>query len=73
MSLERYEPIRRYFHANDNTTKDKNSTKLFKVEPVANAVRNNRRKIEQESHQSIDEQMILAKTKKSRIWQYMPK
>ena len=51
--------------------KYKRSTKLFKVEPVFNDVRNNCRKIEQDSHQFIDEQMIPAKTKKSGIWQYM--
>ena len=42
MSLKKYELIRRYFHANDNTTKYKNLIKLFKVEPAVNAVRNKR-------------------------------
>ena len=67
MSIKRYESMRRYLHANYNTKKGDNSTKLFKVEPVVNAVRNNCLKIEQECHQSIDEQMIPAKTKRSGV------
>ena len=51
--------------------KYKSSKKLLMVEPVVNDVRNNCRKIKQESRQFIDEQMIPAKTKKSGIWQYM--
>ena len=46
---------------------------LYKVEPVVNTARNNCRKIEQEGHQFIDEQMILAKKKNSGNQQYMPK
>ena len=65
--------MRRYLHANDNTKKGDNSTKLFKVEPVVNAVRSNCLKIEQECHQSIEEKMITLKTKRSGIRQYMPK
>lgn len=42
------------------------------VDPVVNAVCNNCRKIEQESHQSLNQQMIPAKRMKIRIWQYMP-
>ena len=60
-------------HANDNTKRDENSGKLFKVEPVNNAVRDNCAKIEQECNQSTDEQMIPAKMKKNGIPQYMPK
>ena len=73
MGLKRYESLRRFLHANDNTKRDENSGKLFKVEPVINAVRDNCAKIEQECNQSIDEQMIPAKTKKSGIRQYMSK
>ena len=73
MGLKRYESLRRFLHANDNTKRDENSGKLFKVEPVINAVRDNCAKIEQECNQSIDEQMMPAKTKKSGIQQYMPK
>ena len=51
--------------------KYKSWTKLFKVEPVVNDVGKNCRKIQQESDQFIDEQMIPAKTKSSGIWQYM--
>ena len=71
MSIKRYESIRRFCDAMAIQQKYKRSTKLFKVEPVFNDVRNNCRKIEQDSHQFIDEQMIPAKTKKSGIWQYM--
>ena len=73
MSLKRYEYIRRYLHAVDNTTKNEHSGKLFKVKPVLDAVRNNCIKIEQERDQSVDEQMIHAKTKRSGIRQYMQK
>ena len=67
MSIKRYESIRRYCDAMAIQQKYKSSTKLFKVEPVVNDVRNNCRKIEQESHQFIDERMIPAKTKRSGI------
>ena len=73
MRLKRYESLRRFLHANDNTKRDENSGKLFKVEPVNNAVRDNCAKIKQECYQSTDEQMIPAKTKKNGIPQYMPK
>ena len=73
MGLKRYESLTRFSHANDNTKRDENSGKLFKVEPVISAVRDNCAKIEQECNQSTDEQMIPAKTKKRGIRQYIPK
>ena len=73
MSLKRCEYLRRYLHAVDNTTKNEYSGKLFKVKPAFDAVRKNCIKIEQERDQSVDEQMIPAKTKRSGIRQYMPK
>ena len=73
MSLKRYELIRRYLHANDNAEKNENSSRLFKVEPVVNTLRTNYLSVEQEQYQSIDEQMVPAKTKRSGIRQYMPK
>ena len=41
MGLKRYEAIRRYLHANDNTQKNDSSSRLFKVEPVVNTLRAN--------------------------------
>lgn len=73
MSLKPYELIRRYLHANDNKEKNENSSRLFKVEPVVNTLRTNCLSVEQEQYQSIDEQMVPAKTKRSAIRQYMPK
>ena len=73
MGLKRYESLRRFLHANDNTKRDENPGKLFKVEPVINVVRDNCAKIEQECNQSTDEQMMPAKSKKSGIRQCMPK
>lgn len=34
MGIKRYELIRRYWHANDNTKKQDDSSKLFKIESV---------------------------------------
>ena len=73
MSLKRYQSLRRFLHAVDNSTKDESSDKLFKVKPVLEGVRQNCLKIDQEPYQSLDEQMIPAKTKRSGILQHLPK
>ena len=61
----------------DNTEKDRpenKGDKCFKVKPLLEAVRTNCNKIEPEVNHSIDEQIIPAKTKKSRgVRQYNPK
>ena len=54
MTLKRYKTLQRFLHASD---------KFFKVRPLLDLVRNNCIKIEPEQHHSIDEQIILAKTK----------
>ena len=46
---------------------------MFKIQPIIDHVKNNCRKIEPEIEQSIDEQIIPAKTVYSGIWQYNPK
>ena len=51
--------------------KKDDSSRLFKVEPVVHALCANCLSIEQEQHQSFDEQMVPAKTKRSRIHQYL--
>ena len=65
VSLKRYETLKRYLHCIDNITRNVNATKLFKVEPILDALRKNCIK--------IDEQIIPAKTKRSDIRQYMTK
>lgn len=72
MSLKRYEKLRQFLHANDNSTIDA-SNSLYKVEPILSYLRNNCQKLEQEEYQSIDEQIVPAKTKYSGIRQYNPK
>ena len=61
----------------DNVEKDKpenKEDKCFKVKPLLEAVRANCQKVEQEVNNSIDEQIILAKPKKSGgVRQYNPK
>ena len=73
MNLKRYELIRHYLHANDNTEKKDDSSRLFKVESVVDTLRTNCSSVEQEQYQSIDEQMVSAKIKRSGICQYLPK
>ena len=77
MSLKRYKQLSRYIHVVDNTTKEAlehKDDKLFKIRPVIEMiVRENCVKIEPEEVHSIDEQIIPAKTKTSRIRQYNPK
>ena len=75
MSRKRYEKIRRYLHANDNshqTAEENKGNRLYKVQPILCALRENCLKIEQEENQSVDEQIIPAKTKYSGIRQYNP-
>ena len=72
----RYKPLRRYLYVNDNSllegeTNKKN--KLFTIQPVIDHVKFNRREIQPEKGQSIDEQIIPAKTAYSGIRQYNPK
>ena len=73
MGLKWYEAVRWFLHANDNTRKKDDSSRLFKIEPIIDGLRKNCLKIEPEKYQSIDEQMVPAKTKRSRIRQYVPK
>ena len=49
------------------------TNKLFKVKPILDAVRAECVKIEPEEYVSIDEQIILCKTKRNKIRQYNPK
>ena len=68
--------MRQYIHCNDNSkrnSKENQENKLYKIEPVLNMVRENCTKIEPEVNQSIDKQIIPAKTSHSGIRQYNPK
>ena len=75
MGLKRFEIIKRYFHINDNTNMPKKGTpdfdRLYKVRPLVNSVVEKCRQAQQEECQSIDEQMILTKSR-SPIRQYLP-
>ena len=73
MSNYRYKLLRRYFYVVDNTKKDREANKnykVFKIRPVTEAVRDNCQKTEPEPIHSIDEQIIPTKTKDSGIRQY---
>ena len=76
MSNKRFKQLREYVHVVDNTKNDKpgkKNDKFFKIRPVVEVVRENSIAIEAEPVHSIDEQIILAKTKRSGIRQYNPK
>ena len=73
MSLKRYEKLRQLLHANDNSlidTPENKGNRLYKVQPILEALTANCQNIEQEECQSIDEQIVPAKTKYSGIRQY---
>ncbi len=70
ISLKRYKKLRQFLHANDNAlrnTDDNKGKKLYKVDPILEALRKNCQKQEKEEYLSIDEQIIPAKTKYSGI------
>ena len=73
MSLRRYEPIRSDLHANGNTEKIDVSSRLFKAEPVVHVLCTNCLSVAQEQYQSIDKQLVPAKTKRSGIRLVLPK
>ena len=76
MSIKRYKELRRFLHVSDNSKKDEpenKGNKLYKIEPVLLHVRDNCRKIQSEVENSIDEQIIPAKTSHSGIRLYNPK
>ena len=54
MCLKRYELIICYLHANYNTEKTDDSSRLFKVKPVFLALRTNCLSVEQEQYQSTN-------------------
>ena len=76
MSKNRYKKLRQFLHGNDNTFKNDPVNKdniLYKVSPILDKLRENCQKIEQEEHQSIDEQIVPTKTKYSGMRQYNPR
>ena len=75
MSINRYKKLRQFTHAADNLQKDnlKNkNNRLHKVAPVITHVRETCINIEAECDNSVDKQMISAKTKYSGTRQYNP-
>ena len=75
MSINRYKNLRQFTHAADNLQKDnlKNkNNRLHKVAPVITHVRETCINIEAECDNSVDKQMISAKTKYSGTRQYNP-
>ena len=74
MLLKRFESLKRSIHVVDNTIFDKDSDdKLFKIRPLLEAVRNECIKVKPEEYQSVDEQIIPSKTRRTKIRQYNPK
>ncbi|XP_018020808.1 piggyBac transposable element-derived protein 3-like [Hyalella azteca] len=76
MSRDKFEEIKRYIHFNDNTQQktrdDPDFDKLFKIRPIIESIRTNCRKVSQEEHQVVDEQIIPTKARIS-LKQYNPK
>ena len=73
MSLNRFEKLRRFLHFVDNNDQEGSDDKLFKLRPIITAIRNECIKVEPEEFQSVDEQIIPCKTKRSKLRQYNPK
>lgn len=73
MPLKRYEKLRSNLHFVDNSVLEQNASKLSKIQPVIDIVREQCLKVIPEERHSIDEQIIPAKTKYSGIRQYNPK
>ena len=76
MRINRYKKLRQYLHFSDNSKIDdaeNKKIKLYKIQPVIDHMRNDCRTIKPEIENSIDEQIIPAKTKYSGIKQYNPK
>ena len=73
MSVNRFEKRREYLYFVDNNLGNTENDKLFKVKPIIDAVRAECVKIEPEEYLSIEEQIILCKTKRSKIRQCNPK
>ena len=76
MSLSRYKTLRQFLHVVDNSKcndPENKGNKLYKISPVLEHVPDNCVLIEPEIENSIDEQIIPAKTRFSGIRQYNPK
>lgn len=74
MPRGRFKELPRYLHVVDNNSFDpEKNDKLFKIRPLIKAIRNECVKVEPEEYQSVDEQIIPSKTKRSKIHQYNPK
>ena len=73
MPLKRYEKLRSNLHFVDNSVLEQNASKLSKIQPVLDIVREQCLKVIPEESHCIDEQIIPAKTKYSGIRQYNPK
>ena len=76
MSINRYKKSRQFIYAADNLKKDdleNKNNRLYKIAPVNTHVRENCINLESECGNSIDEQIIPAKTKYSGIEQYNSK
>ena len=72
MSNNCYKKMRQCIHSNNNSKrkiKENQGNKLYKIEPVLSTVRENCTKTEPEENQSIDQQIIPAKTSHSGIRQ----
>ena len=76
MPINRYKKLRQFLHVSDNTLAENDVNKgnrLYKIQPVLDHVRNNCLKVDPEVENSIDEQIIPAKTRYSGIRQYNPR
>ena len=64
-----FSELRQNLHSMDNNSKHDQDVKLFKIWPIIKTVRNEYVKTEIEEFQSVDEQVILFKTKFTKIKQ----
>lgn len=65
--------LRQFLHFVENNPDHDSDDKSFKIKSIMEAVTNECVSIEQEQLQSVDEQIILSKSKFTKIRQYNPK
>ena len=67
MSINQYGKLRQYLHFVDSNAPNNNYKKLFKAKRIVSVIRDKCVKVKPEECQAIDGQIILCKTKRSKI------
>lgn len=71
MPVNQSEKLQQHWHFVDNMDSNNESNKIFKIRLIIDAVRNEH--TEHGELKSVDEEIILCKSKRRRIRQYNPK